>query len=246
MAGLGNPLSLPLGGGPSPQEQVYDAMYQNVGDGIQAGPDTLVEKWRWARARGIAAFAQDNRAAAQAFPDISTDYLEVWEDILQIPPDPSASVAQRQETVLAEYTRAIDASYPKLLEQLQSIDALMDILLIPPDLTRTTVPGRAFQDWDPADAQASGPPFNIAGGASGSEVTSFPNFSDDFILFVLFNVGVGALTVENQRRFAEGQAELNESLPAWVDFRLFTSCGFILDQDLLDITALCDGIVIGP
>ena len=247
MAGLGNPLSLQLGGGPSPQEQVYDAMFQNVGDGIQAGPDTLVEKWRWARARGIAAFTQDNRVVAQAFPDISTGFLGVWEDILEISPDPTASIAQRQATVLAEYTRAIDASYPKLRSQLQSIDALMDILLIPPDLTRTTVPGRAFQDWDPNDAQASGPPFNLVGaaaGTSGPNVTSFPNFSDDFILFVLFNVGVGALTVENQRRFAEGQNELNESLPAWVDFRLFTACGFILDQDLLDITAFCDGIVI--
>ncbi len=246
MAGLGNPLSFPLGGGPSPQEMVYDAMFQNVGDGIQAGPDTLVEKWRMAKARGIAAFAQDDRVMDQAFPDISTDYLPVWEDILGIPFDSNASEAQRQEVVLAAYTRVIDASFPKLESGLKDIDNLMDILLLPQAFVRTTVPGRAFQDWDPSDPQASGPAFNLVGAGAGANATAFPNFSDDFIVLVLFNVGAGALAVANQLKLAAAEDELNESLPAWVDFRLFTSCGFILDQDLLDITALCDGIVIGP
>ncbi len=243
--GLGEPLSLALGGGPSPQDEVYDAMFQNVGDGIQAPDGTLVEKWRKARARGIAVFTEDDRAAAQAFPDISTDYLPVWEDILNIPPTPGASVSQRQATVLAAYTRTIDATFPKLTESLQSIDALMSILLIPHDLVRTTVPGRTFQDWDPSDPTASGPPFNLAAtSGAGSTASGFPNFSDEFILTVLFDVGAGILSVSNQRKFAEAQDTLNESLPAWVDFRLFTECGFILDQDILDVTLLCDGIVL--
>ena len=245
--GLGEPLSLALGGGPSPQEEIYDAMFQNVGDGIQGPPDSLVEKWRNARARGIAVFTQDDRATAQAFPNISTDYLPVWEDILGIPPTPGASIAQRQATVLTAYTRTIDASFPKLTASLQAIDPLMSILLIPHDLIRTTVPARAFEDWNPASPQASGPPFNLsASGGAGTTATAFPNFSDDFVLIVLFDVGVGVLSVANQRKFAEAQALLNESLPAWVDFRLFTECGFILDQDILDVTLLCDGIVIGP
>ncbi len=241
--GLGDPLSLRLGGGPSAQEEVYDAMFQNVGDGIQGPPDSLVEKWRNAKARGIAAFTQDDRATAQAFPDISTDYLPVWEDILGITPDPSASEAQRQATVLAAYTRTIDASFPKLQSALTDIDALMTILLIPHDLVRTTVPGRAFQDWDPSSPQASGPPFNLGPAGTGTD-TLLPNFSDDFIITVLFDVGAGVLSVANQRKFADAEALLNESLPAWVDFRLFTTCGFILDTDLLDITAMCDGVVL--
>lgn len=244
--GLGEPLSLALGGGPSPQEEVYDAMFQNVGDGIQGPEGSLVEKWRNARARGIAVFTNDERATAQAFPEISTDYLPVWEDILDIPPSPSASIAERQSTVLAAYTRVIDASFPKLTSGLQEIDPLLSILLIPHDLIRTTVPGRGFQDWDPASVQASGPPFRLGSGAVGDDATAFPNFSDEFILTVLFDVGAGVLTVANQRKFAEAQALLNESLPAWVDFRMFTECGFILDQDILDVTLLCDGIVIGP
>lgn len=248
MAGLGNPLSFELGGGPSPQEQVYDVLFQNVGDGIRSTPDSLVEKWRMAKARGIAATSQDDRANTQAFPDLSTDFLPVWEDILGVIVDPGASVSARQETVLAAYTRVIDASYPKLLSGLQGLDSRMTILLIPHDLARTTVPGRGFQDWDPSNPQASGPAFNIDPtiGTSGANVTGFANFSDEFILHVLFDVGVGAITVENQRTLADAAALLNESLPAWVDFRLFTSCGFILDQDLLDVTAMCDGVVIGP
>lgn len=244
--GLGEPLSLALGGGPSPQDEVYDAMFQNVGDGIQGPEDSLVEKWRRARARGIAAFTQDDRATAQAFPEISTDFLPVWEDILDIPLDPSASVSERQATVLLAYTRTIDASFPKLTTELQSIDSLMSIILVPHDFVRTTVPGRAFQDWNTSASNASGPPFNLGLSAVGDDATGFPNFSDEFILTVLFDVGVGVLTVANQRSFAEAQALLNESLPAWVDFRLHTACGFILDQDLLDVTLLCDGIVIGP
>ncbi len=244
--GLGEPLSLALGGGPSPQEEVYDAMRQNVGNGIQGPEGSLVEKWRNARARGIAAFTQDDRAASQAFPDISTDYLPVWEDILDIPPQPGASLSERQATVLVAYTRVIDASFPKLEDGLKSIDELMSILLIPHDLIRTTVPGRAFEDWDPTDPSASGPPFRLNAGGVGNTATGFPNFSDEFILTVLFDVGAGLLSVTNQRSFAEAQDLLNESLPAWVDFRLHTACGFILDQDLLDVTLLCDGIVIGP
>lgn len=247
MAGLGNPLSFELGGGPSPQEQVYDAMYQNVGDGIQSQPDSLVEKWRRSRARGIAATQLDDRAATQAFPDLSTDYLPVWEDILKIPFDPGASEAQRQATVLAEYTRTIDATFPKLDATLQGLDPLLNILQLPHDLTRVTVPGRGFEDWNPAAIDASGPPFNLAAtGSAGDNATGFPNFSDDFILFMLYDIGVGIPSAPAQRTMVEAQEEMNESLPAWVDFRLFTVCGFILDQDLLDITALCDGVIIGP
>lgn len=247
MAGLGNPLSFELGGGPSPQEQVYTVMFQNVGDGIRSTPDSLVEKWRFSRARGIAAFTLDDKAATQAFPDLSTDYLPVWEDILGIVPAPSATEADRQATVLAEYTRTIDATYPKLQAALQNLDPLFSILIVPQQYTRTTVQGRGFQDWDPAAADASGPPFNLsASNGVGPNQTSLPNYATDFIIHVLYDVGAGIISAQAQRTLAEALELLNESLPAWVDFNLFSACGFILDQDLLDVTALCDGIVIGP
>lgn len=247
MAGLGQPLSFELGGGPSPQEQVYDVMFQNVGDGIQGPPDSLVEKWRMARARGIAVTTQDDRAATQAFPDLSTDYLPVWEDILSIIPSPTASEAERQAIVLAEYTRVIDATFPKLEAALENLDSLFSILLVPQQFTRITAQGRAFQDWDPSAPDASGPPFNLsASNGAGPDQTSLPNYSTNFILHVLFDVGAAAISASNQRTLAEARELLNESLPSWVDFSLFSECGFILDTDLLDVTALCDGIVLGP
>ncbi len=462
--GLGEPLSLALGGGPSPQEEIYDAMFQNVGDGIQAPEDSLVEKWRMARARGLAAVVQDERAAAQSFPDLSTDFIPVWEDILGIPPDPTASESDRQATILEAYTRLISASFPDLTSLLNDIDPLMNILLTPHDLVRTTVPGRAFEDWTPSfsgvitavsdvtasafangsvisvqdngnsqprfttiaahgmvtgdfvkhinftidaynvtaevtvisateyditslstvtfstgfflvnksvaavndngngiarfttaqphgmftgqtvehagfsqaaynvtarivvisDAEyditsvpfstnvpgnfvyqsiqiaqtpnggealvsgqdvqiidtadydgsttaynvspssfqidgeflvtntgkwrnvtrASGPRFRLGAGPAGAKNTAWPNFSDEFAINVLFDIAAGTLSVDNQRKFLDAQTALNESLPAWVDLRLFTNCGFILDEDLLDVTAMCDGIVI--
>lgn len=239
MAGLGNPLSFELGGGPSPQESVYDAVYQNVGDGIRSSPNSLVESWRVARARGVAAAEGDGRAAMQAFPDLSTDYLPIFEDLLGIVPAADASEQERRNSVENAWTRTIDATYPKLDDSLQSLDPLFSILLLPYEYSRVTVPGRAFEDWDPGDSLACGPAFN-----TGLTYTNYPNYSDDFVLFLLFDVGSALNDPSNQRTLQEALDLLNESLPSWVDFRLFANCGFVLDEDDLDITAFCDGIVL--
>jgi hypothetical protein len=160
-------------------------------------------------------------------------------------PSSDQSDEERREIVAQLWTRTIDATNPKLTSMLQDIDALFEILVLPPEYTRTTEPGvRAFEDWDPGDPGACGPAFDLNNGASGPKATSFTNFSDDFIAFVHLDIGGGSFTPGNQRSFAAAQDELNESLPAWVDFRIFTSCGFILDTDLLDVTAFCDGLII--
>lgn len=238
MPGFGNPLSFVLGGGPSPQEQVYDAIYQAVGDGLRARPRSIVETWRMAKSRGLAAVMQDDRATMQAFPDKATDYLPVYEQILRIVPASDQSEQERRDVVTARYTRSIDATYPKLAAQLDTIDPLFQILTLPYTLTRTTDVGvRAFEDWDPSDPLASGPDYG-----GGREHTVIPNFSDDFVLAVFLDVGPGAFNVTNQRALELAKQELNESLPAWVDFRVFTALGFILDQDLLDVTAFGDGV----
>lgn len=241
--GAGNPFPFELGGGPSQVEEVYDTLYQSVGTALQAEEGTIVSAWRWAKSYGIAATSQDERAFYQAFPDQSTDYLPVWEDILEIVPPSDATVVERQAAVLEAYTRSIDATYPKLDATLTSIDSRMEILIVPTANTRTTVPPRGFQDWDPSAGDACGPPFNLVFGAdSGSTCTGVPNVSSDFVLYLFYDTG-GAMTVSDARKLEDAKASLNESLPAWVDFRSFTDCGFILDEDLLDITAFCDGIV---
>lgn len=238
MAGFGNPLSFLLGGGPSPQEQVYDAHYQAVGDGLRAPAGSIVEAWRMAKARGIAAAQQDDRATLQAFPDHCTDFLPVYEEILRIVPTSDQTEQDRRDAVVARYTRSIDATYPKLEQKLESIDPLFEILTLPFQYTRTTDSGvRAFEDWDPSDLLASGPAYG-----GGRKNTVVPNFSDDFVLGVFFNVGGGSFSPAYQRSLELAKQELNESLPAWVDFRVFTALGFILDLDLLDVTAFGDGV----
>lgn len=242
MASLGNPLSFGLGGGPSPQEQAYDTSYQSVGDGIQAEPGSLVEEWRMARARGLAAFDMDDRAAAQAFPDLSTDFLPVWEEILRVYAPPGSSDEERRQVITEAYTRYISAAYDAIDTSLKEVNELIEVLILPYEYTRTTVTGRAFEDWDPADPKATGPAFD-ANSVAGDNATFYSNFSDDFIVSVLFDVGSSILTPTNQRALQEVYKRLNEILPAWVDFRIFSACGFILDDDILDETAFCDGIV---
>ncbi len=244
--GGGNPFPFELGGGPSTVEEIYDSMYQSVGSGIQAPEGTIVEHWRMARARGIAATSDDARASFQAFPDLSTDFLPVWEQILDINPPTDSTIDERQDAALAQYTRVIDASYPALLLSLTDLDPLFQILIPPNENTRATVPPRMFQDWNPGDADASGPPFNLTTGQSGSTCTSVPNYASDFTLYVLLDLPTtvpNTISASNQRTVLEAQTILNESLPAWVDLRVFTECGFILDRDLLDATAFCDGII---
>lgn len=239
MPGLGNPLSFALGGGPSPQEQVYDALFQAVGDGLRAPEGTIVEAWRRSKAYGIAATIQDDRAAVQAFPDLSTDYLPVYEELLKIVPSSGQTEQARRETVTARYTRTIDATYPKLEAQLEVADPLFEIIIPPYELTRATEMGvRAFQDWSPGSGSACGPAFG-----AGRKQTLFPNYSDNFVLYAFLNAGSGPTTPTNLRTMAAVKDGLNEALPAWVDFRVFTSIGFILDLDALDVTAFGDGVL---
>lgn len=244
MGALGNPLSLTLGGGPTPSESIYDALYQNVGTGLRSAPGSLVEEWRMARARGIAAATSDERAAHLAFPDLTEDFLPVWEEILGVSPPVGSSLEDRRIQVTVAYTRLIDATWNSIEETLAGIDPLLSVLILPPEYVRTTIPGRAFQDWNPADPAASGPAYNLYPGSGGTTASGFPNYSDDFVLFLKFDVGAAILSPSNQRTLAAVELALSESLPAWVDWRIYSDCGFILDDDLLDATVFCDGLVI--
>jgi hypothetical protein len=239
MSGLGNPLSFALGGGPSPQEMVYDAIFQAVGDGLRGPYGSIVEAWRLSKSCGIAATIQDDRAAMQAFPNMCTDYLPVYENLLQIVPETGQSEEDRRQLVTERYTRTIDATFPKLEAQLDVVDPLFEIIIPPFELTRTTeMSVRAFQDWNPGSGSACGPAFG-----AGRKQTLFPNYSDSFVLYAYLNVGSGPTTATNLRTMAAVKAGLNESLPAWVDFRVFSSIGFILDLDALDVTAFGDGVL---
>ena len=247
--GGGNPFAFEIGGEASKTEQAYDLLKQSVGIGNSAPgdpEDTIIESWRFARSRGLAAVINDDRAAQQNDPRFATDFIPVYEQLL-LKWFPGGTPDETKRKELADlWTREIDSTLPKLEADLQQIEPTVTLEVIDydpldptaaRDQTRDTQPGRFFEDWDPADPDASGPPFNLLAGPGFATITNFPNYSDDFILRVKYPLPVGTLSAFNKRQIQRMQDFLNEALPAWVGFTIFTKeGGFILDQDLLDVT----------
>jgi hypothetical protein len=233
MAGLGwkNPFPLELGGGPTLVEKVYQTLRSSVGHGGSAIDDdnTIDGLWRQARASGLAAAAATGeRAAVNFFPGWATDLLQYYEELLFLVPEDEDNLPQRRAAAELAYTREILSSIPSVASDLLRIDERLSILEVPHEETIETVPGRAFEDY------AATLPFE-----GGRRSTRFPNYSTDFILFVLFDIGSGIDPGPIEMRIVRQTVDyLNEVLAGWVDFQLTTADGFILDESLLDITGL--------
>ena len=252
MAKLGSPLAFTLGGAPSEQQQVYDALKVSVGEGNSVpGSDwqtSIIESWRMAKARGLAACIEDHRALSQNWPNSAVDMIPMFEELLDIGFKLTVSDQEKRDVLTVAYTRLLSSVESVLTGLLQQIDSTITIVLQDHDLTRETQMGRGFQDWDPAAANASGPPMNLIGGAAGPNATAFPNFSDDFVFLVLFPLLAGAPITESYlRKTVQIQQLMNEVMPAWCNSVIFATgtgvggdpCGFILDTDRLDLTVFC-------
>jgi hypothetical protein len=231
--GGGNPLPFEVGGGPTTAEQAHKFLKSAVGVGGSSPDDESIEaQWRFARARGVVAAFADERAVSQAFPDRATDYIPVYEDILALSSG-GLSDEDRRLLILDRWIAGLSAVTDELETELQEIDPLFSIVEIDRDDVAVTEPGRGFEDWNPASGDAAGPAFG--GGRSSTE---WPNFSRDFICYVEYALGSGPITAENERRIERAKTVLNNALPSWVSFSIYTTdVGFILDQDVLDITA---------
>jgi hypothetical protein len=217
---------------------IYDALFQSVGDGLQAGPDSIVEAWRLARAEGLQVATCDARAMKQAFPNFATDFLPVYESILGVQLDQSLTVEEKQIELARLYTQVVDASGPSLEDQLHEIHPSFEIYAIPYEHTYVTEVGvRAFEDWHPLAPLASGPRYDPL---SGRTFTNFPNYSSMFKVHVWLNVPI--TTEDHWKAIMAAREMLAEALPAWVDFVVFEAFGFILDQDRLDVTVFGDGL----
>jgi hypothetical protein len=231
--GSGNPFPLELGGGPSTSEQFYDILRQAIGTGAAADEGTIDADWRMAQARGMRAAFCSDRAINQGFPDLLTDFIEVWEDMFFLEPR-NLSDEERRQNIIDLWTRVIDASDPGIEADLQEIDPLFVTTNIDHTTARTTELGRAFEDDDPYDVDACGPQFN-----GGRTSTDWPNYSTEFLSIINYGITVGMLTQEAMRRIERAKTVLCESLPAWIDYMISigtpTGLGFILDTDLLDV-----------
>lgn len=228
--GGGNPFPLEIGGGKSTTEQIYEDLKYASGIGGHAADYTIEGEWRFAQARGIRAGMSVHRAVNQHFPNLATSNIGDWEDIFLLAPGDLSDEARR-DAVMDRYSRQIDASGPGIDESLQAIDALFEVVGVDVDTATVTIPGRAFQDWNPSDPEACGPAFG-----GGRESTAYPAFSDYYYCTVKYDIPAGVPSVEAQNRIQRAEEALNEMLPAWVDYRFtYGTAGFYLDISLLDL-----------
>lgn len=233
MGGFGwiNPFPFEFGGGPTLVETTYRALRAAVGEGGSADDDenTIDGVWRQARASALAAaFATGERAIVNYFPGRATDLLPYYEELLLIVPENEGDEPARRREAERRFTYEPDASVPAVASDLQRIDSRFSIIEIARAQSIETVFGRAFEDF------AGALPFN-----GGRKSTRFANFSTDFVLFVLFDLGSGIDPEPAEAAILREALDLlNGELPTWVNFQTTTADGFILGESLLDLTGL--------
>jgi len=232
MGGFGwqNGFPFEFGGGSTHTETIYAAMRSSVGVGGSALDDdgTIDGLWRQARATGLAAAATTGeRAILQAFPRHATDLLEYYEQLLQAVPEPGDSELERQAVVEQLFTERVRGTLPDIAADLAQIDDRLSVVMFSHVETTDTVPGRAFEDL------AGALPFG------GRKSTRFANYSTEFVVTAIFDIGSGVVPgLAEQRIIERARAHLNKVLPATHNFQVLTGVGFILDVDLLDLTGL--------
>lgn len=230
--GGSNPFPFELGGGPSSVRQAYESLKQMVGQGGAAADNTIEGDWRLAKAEGLAAaFAAEERAIFQAFPEVATDFLEVYESIFGIVPPRDAGEEERRVAVSDRYYSLSDATGPSLQTDLDKIDPRLHVEEKDWDNAATTTPGRAFEDYHPSQPDACGPPFNLDRGYS-----ILPAYSSAYMVDISFDA---IPTTESLRKIIFRAHDLLDAvLPAWCGFQVRSSDsvtpGFILDLSLLD------------
>jgi hypothetical protein len=237
VGGIGwqNGLPFQIGGGESDTETVYRALRQSVGgrEGGGAGPEGGIEDaWRMAKAEAIAAAgAVEERAALQAFPQHATDFLDVWESTLGVPP--AGSTADRQAACAAALTAQVSAIVPHLRTEIQRVAPNADVDALPDADAVASWFGKVL------GARTGAPPVGY-GQTAGVTAATWANFSDHFVLRVRFVLPAGVVAPPTEE-LAQLAALLNATLPAWVDWSVYTSVGFFFDggedgSSLFDVT----------
>ena len=214
MGGIGrqNPCPFQIGGGDTEIEETWRELRKALGEGGAGPVGGIEDEWRWAKAEMVAAAAQMAlRAVTQAFPDLCTDHLPVWEENLLVPQE--ANDQLRREAVTAAYTAHISAVIPNLTSSLQAIDPTIGIVVQDEDDSFNFAPGRYWR------------PRGIGAGPYGVHPASmFPGFSHWFVVRVLIPGGIPDAATQ-----AQVEDVLNETLPAWVDWQIINREGLHCD-----------------
>ena len=227
--GWHNPWPFEWGGGPTIVEKHYLVLRRAVGVGGSALDEESVEDlWRQRKAIMVAALdAVAERAFLQFFPDKAQDSLPYYEQLLGVVAGPGQSDEARRQAVVPAFIADALADTGRAVDSLLRIDERFGIIEQTHESAAATVLGRAFEPFN-------GSPDFDSGDASVKS-SSFPNYSDDFMVTVLFSGSAVPGKVEREI-IDQGARLLNTMLPAWVGFRIITGTGFILDQSPLDIT----------
>lgn len=223
-----NPFPFRHGGGPTPASRIYRQLRLAVGRGGSADTEDGIDGlWRRSRAKGLAALESvQSRATLAFFPHLVTDMIPVYERRLGIVPAPDETLVERRKAVVDLWRARLRADTPSLAAKLEAIDPR--ISLLEPSTSTTSVAGSAFESSD-----------NEPFGGDGYSLS--PNFSTDFRVHVLFDVGYDGPPLPSDAALLERiKTVLLSVLPGWVDWQIMTSTGFLLDQSSLDLTGLTD------
>ena len=234
--GGGNPIPFEIGGGPTSSMQVYSSLKQMVGIGNSAQDGTIEAAWRMAKARALEAVMDDRRAVLQNWPKTLTDTIPEWEEVFGIPIDESLSDQQRRDQIELRWARQIESAAPQLELQIKSINPDFELFHNDFRYSLTTVPARGFQDHLVGSPDADGPAFVNPGWDNNRKFTNYHNCSTEFICVVKLNLSASPSN-EESRQIQQVKDLLNEVLPSWVDFSIFSVVGTLLDQMILDLTA---------
>lgn len=236
--GIGGLSGLPflVGGGDTDEEEIY-AQLRNpaiVGEGdVAVTEDGIDALWRKAKATAIAAaLSAIERANEQAFPGHATDHIPVYEEILRIAQEDT--LVERQRACETAWCLQISAEIPTIRAGLQAIDPALDVQSTDYDQAAITMFGKLFKPIDGLVPYGSGLSANRLSAA-------YPNVATDFCLLVAYQLAPGQIRPSDAVLAAVAHY-LNDVLPAWVDWWVFTGPGFYLDggvdgTSLMDITA---------
>jgi len=224
--GGNNPLAFQVGGSPTRFERTLAALKNAVGKGGAAQSDTGIEAyWRRAKALGLTAVIMDGKAALQAFPNLATDLISMYEEILGTFPAPGQDDESRRLAATELWTRQASGVGPRLSERLEAMDPRFSIIDPPHGRVTTTQHGRTIEPMDGSE------PTNII----GQIATGIPNFSHDFMFHLRLDLGLGVAPTQSELKTLDTAKNLLQSdLPAWVDFAISADDEFQIDVSLLD------------
>lgn len=202
---------------------------RGLGRGHKVPEGGILDAWDHARAEAISsAYGQVRAAATQFWAHTATTHLPVYEDLLLLPS--TGTDDERRIAAGVAWALKRGATQPEIRAALQEIDANLDVASRDTDDAATTVPGKWL-------APLSGTP--DFGDQPGSQ---WPNYASHYVQIVTYELPTGETQIPSAT-MAAARRQLNDQLPAWVDFTIRDDGdGFYLDggvdeDSLLDQTA---------